>query len=95
MTRNNGDLAIVMEFLPLGSLKVKRLNEMWAKSGASENEIFRKRKCFVLGLISGLDYLHNKKIVHRDLKTANILCAGDEPVPKIADFGLAKVSSIL
>ncbi len=41
-------------------------------------------------------YAHERGIVHRDLKPANVLLAspgresGESPIPKIADFGLAK-----
>lgn len=43
----------------------------------------------IKGICQGLNYLHEKKIVHLDLKPANILldyCM----VPKIADFGVSK-----
>lgn len=38
---------------------------------------------------SGLDYLHEKKVVHRDLKTENVLLTQTEDI-KLADFGLAR-----
>lgn len=34
-------------------------------------------------------YLHERKIVHRDLKTSNLLY-GNEGILKICDFGLAR-----
>lgn len=33
---------------------------------------------------------HRQGIIHRDLKPSNVLLAGDDRVPKITDFGLAK-----
>jgi len=40
-------------------------------------------------MVSGLEYLHNEGVLHKDLKPDNILLDGCGNV-KIADFGLSK-----
>ena len=54
---------------------------------------WRKRRLIIEGVAQGLLYLHKYsrlRIIHRDLKTSNILL--DENMnPKISDFGLARI----
>jgi serine/threonine protein kinase/tetratricopeptide (TPR) repeat protein len=40
----------------------------------------------------GVQHAHQKRIIHRDLKPSNVLVTsmGDNPYPKIIDFGIAK-----
>lgn len=39
-------------------------------------------------IAEGMEYLHDKHILHRDLKPLNFLLVGD--TPKITDFGYSK-----
>ncbi|KAF3320602.1 cysteine-rich receptor-like protein kinase 10 [Carex littledalei] len=59
----------------------------------SEQLDWRKRYQIIEGIARGLLYLHEEsriKIIHRDLKTSNILL-DENMLPKISDFGLAKL----
>jgi serine/threonine protein kinase len=52
---------------------------------------WQKRHRHAKDIASGLAYLHDQKIVHRDLKSQNILLKNGSAV--ISDFGLAKPSN--
>jgi len=53
---------------------------------------------FILQLSLGLEYIHSQNLVHRDIKSGNILLAkpasdGEPLLAKLADFGFAKETS--
>lgn len=48
-----------------------------------------QKKHLALQLFDGLDYLHTRGVLHRDIKAANILVS-NEGILKLADFGLAR-----
>ena len=48
-----------------------------------------KIKRWVTQILLGLKYLHDKHILHRDLKSQNIFLSGSGRV-KLGDFGISK-----
>ncbi|CAH1123108.1 unnamed protein product [Ceutorhynchus assimilis] len=73
---------IVMEFCPYGSLFNLLKNQ---KNVVTINRVVTWAK----QIASGMHYLHVHKIIHRDLKSPNVLI-GDDEIIKISDFGTSK-----
>jgi serine/threonine protein kinase len=73
--------AIVTSFMPCGSL----WDRIHTKGKAPLNAT--QKTNIAIGIAHGMKYLHSHKIVHRDLKSPNILL-DERMLPKIADFGL-------
>ncbi|GFR45998.1 hypothetical protein Agub_g7475 [Astrephomene gubernaculifera] len=75
---------LITELLTGGEL----LEAVLKRGSYSEAEA---RLCFVQ-VLRGIEYLHSKNVVHRDLKLENLLLAKQDDISlvKIADFGLAK-----
>lgn len=72
---------IMMEFVAGGSI-----HSLVKRFGRLPEELTVK---YTAQLVRGLRYLHEKAIIHRDIKGANVLVSDDGTV-KLADFGAAK-----
>eukprot|EP01018_Ginkgo_biloba_P003897 Gb_15322 [translate_table: standard] len=77
---------VVVEYLAGGTLKAYLIKNRRRKLA------FKVVVQLALDLSRGLSYLHSKKIVHRDVKTENMLLDKSRTL-KIADFGVARVEA--
>ncbi|CAB4285027.1 unnamed protein product [Prunus armeniaca] len=82
-----GEQMLVYEFMPNGTLR----ESLSGRSGIHLD--WKRRLRITLGSARGLAYLHelaNPPIIHRDVKSANILL-DEHLTAKVADFGLSKL----
>ena len=76
---DNNYLFLITEYCNNGDLT------SWIKKNNTELEILDVIK----QIVEGLNYLHNKKIIHRDIKPQNILL--NDKTVKICDFGFSMI----
>ena len=83
----NKTLNIVMEYCDDGDLETKINNMKRNKQRFEEIFIWN----YFIQIIRGLKSLHAKKIIHRDLKSANIFLLKENNQCKIGDLNVSKV----
>lgn len=74
-------LNIFLEYVPGGSV-----TSLLRNYGAFEEPLVRN---WVRQILLGLNYLHERDIIHRDIKGANMLVDNKGGI-KISDFGISK-----
>ncbi|KAI5435906.1 Mitogen-activated protein kinase kinase kinase 1, variant 4 [Lathyrus oleraceus] len=77
---DESNLYIFIEFVTKGSLL-----SLYRRYKFRDSQV----SAYTRQILNGLKYLHDRNIVHRDIKCANILVDANGSV-KVADFGLAK-----
>ncbi|MBA0793721.1 hypothetical protein Gohar_018107 [Gossypium harknessii] len=85
--------------LPVFDSDICALSEFMAR-GSLYDYLHQQRGVFklpsllkvALDVSKGINYLHQNNIIHRDLKTANLLM-DENQVVKVADFGVARVQA--
>ena len=83
-------ISIITEFIPNGTL-YDYIYKAYKGEAIQEWDMCHKM-IILLGISFGMEYLHQHKIMHRDLKPLNILLDSNF-YPKICDFGLSKTIS--
>lgn len=79
------ELLLVMEFVPGGELYD-------LLTDASVDVTWDMKLSWAADIASALAYMHDKSIIHRDLKSENILVCDDIHKVKLADFGFARIA---
>lgn len=80
-TADDQYLNIFLEYVPGGSIAT-----MLKQYNTFQEPLVKN---FVRQILAGLSYLHNRDIIHRDIKGANILVDNKGGI-KISDFGISK-----
>ena len=84
---DNNTLNIVMEYADDGDLQTK-IRKMRHEGGFFKESLIWE---YAIQMIQGLKALHDKKIMHRDLKSANIFLFKKNHLCKIGDMNVSKV----
>lgn len=82
LIEDEGNFFIVMEYVPGPTL------ENLLKGGVTNGWEVDHALALFRQVLAGLDYAHSKGVIHRDVKSSNVLVAEGDQV-KLTDFGIA------
>ncbi|XP_026328762.1 serine/threonine-protein kinase Nek8-like isoform X2 [Hyposmocoma kahamanoa] len=83
---NDNHVMISMEYATGGNL-AEYMYQRYPKLVKQQEILF-----FLCQILLGVDYIHKKNIIHRDLKAENILLTGKHGIiVKLGDFGISKM----
>ena len=85
-----GTLHILMEYCDGGALDTKIQRQKEGRTPFDDDVI----RAWVLHLTEALAHIHALRVIHRDLKSANILLAsssGGREIAKLGDFGISRL----
>jgi NIMA (never in mitosis gene a)-related kinase len=82
----NDMLVMIMEYCEFGDLSV------YVKERKEKGELFEEALIvnWLVQMLFGLNYLHERKVLHRDIKSQNIFIDSEGAI-KLADFGISKM----
>jgi serine/threonine protein kinase len=83
-------LALVTQFCE-GSTLYDNLHTKTPENGGIDLNDTHRQTSVSKAIANGMYFLHNRNIIHRDLKSPNIFLDGT--TPKIGDFGLATMKN--
>ncbi|CAI2359739.1 unnamed protein product [Moneuplotes crassus] len=81
-----GVLIIIMEYCDVGDLSYHINKKKKAGENFTEDEILN----WFVQISMALEYIHGRKVLHRDIKASNIFLTGNNTV-KLGDFGISRV----
>ncbi|CAF1131738.1 unnamed protein product [Didymodactylos carnosus] len=82
----DGYLNIVMSYCEGGDLHTKLKEQKTKEQILNENQIVE----WLIQICMALQYMHDKNVLHRDLKTQNIFLTKNDIV-KVGDLGIARI----
>jgi serine/threonine protein kinase len=87
MGPTEGSMGLIFELMESGSL-YDLLHGLSEDAVSNRPSDLSSKLCLCLDIADGMRFLHSSQVIHRDLKSANILLDRDGRC-KIADFGLS------